>query len=42
MRDNPQAVARLTELHRYADEAHEVFCSSRVECGLEAAAERQS
>ena len=42
MRDNPQAVARLTELHRYADEADEVFCRSRVECGLEAAAERQS
>src|SRR5206468_8374237 len=41
MRDNPQAVARLTELHRYADEADEDFCRSRVECGLEAAAERQ-
>jgi hypothetical protein len=42
MRDNPQAVARLTELHRYADEADEVFCRSRGECGLEAAVERQS
>ena len=42
MRGNPQAVARLTELHRYADEADEVFCRSRVECGLEAAAEHQS
>jgi len=42
MRDKPQALARLTELRRLADEHEAAFWRSRIECGAEAAAERQS